>query len=153
MITWLLWLGLGGLSLVLALREFGWLTFNIPQWRRQTGKTWYARLGPIGAAWWWGLDLGSGLTTLVTFSGYWLLVLAALLKGIPLYGGLVLGLYGLGRALSVALTPFLFNLKGGENLWTHLDALLAGRLHLRRWHGYGLLGLALGLLMRGVMSW
>jgi len=132
------------------MHEFGWLSLPIPQWSRQTSNGWYTRFGPIGAAWWWGIDLGSGLTTLITFSGYWLLVLAVFANGIPIYGGIVLGLYGLGRALPVGISPLLIQRKDW-NSRVSLRLLLRYRPNLHRWHGYGLFGLALGLALRGLI--
>lgn len=144
-----LWLILGVLSLLLAIREFGWARFPIPQWKRQTEKTWSHRMHPIVAAWWWGIDLGSGLTTLVTFSGYWLLVIVALLQGEPGYGALVLGMYGLGRGLAVWLPPHLLK---GMPLQAGLRALLMNRSFLHRWHGYELIGMGLGMIVRGLVT-
>lgn len=143
------WLCLAGLSTLLALRELGWIRFPIPQWRRQTEKMWGFRFGPLGAAWWWGIDLGSGLTTHVTFSSYWLLVLAILFNGSAVYGGLVLGLYGLGRALPVSVVPRL--LEATDPLWVTLNDLWQQYPHLHRWHRYGLAGLALGLVVRALI--
>lgn len=82
------------------------------------------------------------------FAQYWLLVLAVLLRGGVVYGGTVLGLYGLGRALSVAAVPPL--LDRSVALLEGLQAVRAYRPSLHRWHGYGLLVLALGLTARGV---
>lgn len=143
------WLGMGGLSLVLALREFGWLRFPVPQWPRQTQKLWGNRFGPVAAAWWWGLDLGSGLTTLVTFSGYWLLVLATFLRGSAGYGALVLGLFGLGRALAVSIAPQLFDRH--RLLRDTMHDLLREGHQLRRWHGFGLVVLTGGWLLHGML--
>jgi hypothetical protein len=143
------WLLLGGISAALALREFGRFQFPVPQCRRQTQKVWGNRFGPATAAWWWGLDLGSGLTTIVTFSGYWLLVLAVLFGSDARYGAAVLGLYGLGRSLSVVLVPLL--LDRTSTLLAALQRLRGYRPYLHRWHGYGLLGLALGLTIRGMV--
>jgi hypothetical protein len=106
-------------------------------------------MGPVGAAFWWGADLGSGLTTLVTFSGYWLLVAAVLLRGGAIYGAIVLGLYATGRALSVAVVPLL--LDRNLPLLPALRGLWQYRPSLHRWHAYGLLGLALGIGMREVI--
>jgi hypothetical protein len=144
------WFILGTLSLTFILREFGWMRFPVPQMDRQTNKTWRSRFGPESAAWWWGLDLGSGLTTLVTFSGYWLLVLATLFKGEVIYGGLVIGLYGLGRALSVILVPLLFDSR--ISLVSNLVGLWDNQLYLRRGHDYALMGLTVGLLLHSIIS-
>jgi len=143
------WLSLGGLSLLLGFREFGWIQFPVPQWPRQTKKVWGLHFGRAVAAWFWGLDLGSGLTTLVTFSGYWILVLVALLGGEVVYGTLVLGLYGLGRGLSVAIVPLLLDHTLG--LLAALQRVRGFGPSLHRWHGYGLLALAIGLTIRGLL--
>ncbi len=144
------WLTLGVIGLILALREVGFIRFNIPQLRRQTKSSWYRKFGPIQAAWWWGVDLGSGLTALITFSGYWLLVLAILFRGDTLYGGAVLGLYGTGRAIAVGLPPLVLGLRTSEAYSSSLPSLLTFRPDLRKLHGYGLMIIALGLLLNGV---
>lgn len=142
------WLALSSVATILALREFGRIDFPIPQRSRQTAKTWYGRFGPIGAAWWWGVDLGSGLTTIVTFSGYWLLAITAVMGGSPVYGALVIGLYGLGRASSVWLTPMVM----GPILPSSLGELLAIRPHLHRWHARILTAVAFALALRTVVT-
>lgn len=141
-----LWMGMASLSVTLALREFGWVRFPVPQVPRQTAKMWRARFGPVGAAWRWGLDLGSGLTTFVTFSGYWLVLVAVIVQGVPIYGASVIGLFGLGRALAVTIVPMLLDRE--EFLPTVLHDLWHQRTRSLRWHGYGLLALGLGLFLQ-----
>lgn len=85
----------------------------------------------------------------VTFSGYWILVLVALLGGEVVYGTLVLGLYGLGRGLSVAIVPLLLDHTLG--LLAALQRVRGFGPSLHRWHGYGLLALAIGLTIRGLL--
>lgn len=148
--AWPFWTALGGLSLILAAREFGWLKFGVPQCRRQTSKMWFVSMGPVRAAWWWGVDLGSGLTTLVTFSGYWILILAILFNGTPGYGALLLGVFALGRAAAVGGVPLLVAIRQ-SNLIQFAEALLDHREELRRWHGYGLLSIAGVLLLRAIV--
>ncbi|ACZ41467.1 hypothetical protein Tter_0549 [Thermobaculum terrenum ATCC BAA-798] len=54
--------------------------------------------------------------------------------------------HGLGRALAVAWVPLLFDHR--VTLLENLQGLRAYRPCLHRWHGYGLLVLALGLTIR-----
>jgi len=143
-----IWISIAVLSLILALREFGWLHFPIPQLSRQTPKQWFDSSNPIIVAWWWGIDLGSGLTTYVTFSGYWLLVLVAFSNGSLLYGGFILSFFGLGRALAVWLPPTITSsLKNACYMPKFQNVLLESRPYLHKWHGYGLFGLTFALIV------
>lgn len=148
-VSWQFWLGLGLVSLLLVAREFGALRVPIPQVRRQTGKTWYFRFGPIGAAWWWGIDLGSGLTSLITFSAYWLLLLVVFFSRSPQYGGIVLGMFGIGRAATTWITPYLFGAE--SDLRLALADLLQQRHRIHVWHRYGLLAVTIAVLVRGLL--
>lgn len=65
------------------------------------------RYGPVSSAFLWGVDLGLGLTTRVTFASYWVLLLACFALGDPFGGAVPLGSYGLGRTLLVASGPIL----------------------------------------------
>jgi hypothetical protein len=146
------WPGLGLLASLLVLRELGWLRFPIPQFPRQTVKTWFPAVSAAHAAFWWGLDLGSGLTTLVTFSGYWLIVAAAVLKGDAAFGALLLGGYGLGRSLPIALAPL-----GTDCRRTlqpeYVGRVVACRPRLRPWHLALLTATTLGLLAGVMRAW
>jgi hypothetical protein len=51
----------------------------------------------------WGIDLGQGWTTFISFSGYYGLVVWSILAGKPYVGVFALGAYGLGRALPVVV--------------------------------------------------
>lgn len=142
-----LWMLLSGLSAVLALHEFYWLRLPIPQLHRQTSKWWRTRFGAVGAAWLWGLDLGSGLTTIVTFSGYWILVLAALSSGEAWYGGLILGMFGVSRAIVVFLMPKLVMLQENHLCWM-IQTLPSYQATLHKWHALGLFIIGMGLAVR-----
>lgn len=88
-------------------REIGWLAVPLPQLRRQTRSVW-ARVFPRTlAAALWGIDLGMGFTTWLTFSGAWLLAAVAVVFGAPGFGATLFFLYWLGRALPVWLGPLL----------------------------------------------
>lgn len=99
---------ISAVGLMLAGRDIGVLRIPIPQLRRQTQKTWRHSFGSLTSAWLWGLDLGSGLTTLVNYAVYWILPLAAILRGEVVYGSVVLGLFGVGRAFVTAAVSLAF---------------------------------------------
>ena len=145
--TPVLWMILSGLSAVLALHELYWLRLPIPQLHRQTAKWWRARFGAVGAAWLWGLDLGSGLTTIVTFSGYCILVLAALNSGNVWYGGLILGIFGISRAIVVFIMPKLVMSQENHLRWM-IQTLPSYQTALHKWHALGLFVIGMGLTVR-----
>lgn len=74
--------------------------------KRQTKRRWRYRYGPNLSAFFWGIDLGLGVTTRVTFASYWVLLFACVALADPVAGIVLLGSYGLGRAILVASGPF-----------------------------------------------
>ena len=74
---------------------------------RQTKMAWRMRMGPVRSAFWWGIDIGTGLTTAVNYQSLWIFVLASLVVANPV-GGIVLYMgYGLGRSALVWIGPAL----------------------------------------------
>lgn len=69
--------------------------------RRQTPSWWLCAFGPKWAGFAWGIDLGQGWTTRIVFSGYYGLIFYAVVAASPVLSGLILGAYGLGRALPI----------------------------------------------------
>lgn len=98
---------IGFLSLVLAAREWGWIRFRLPERKLQTEKVWVHEFGFVSASAMWGLHIGLGFATRVTYGGFWVLVAVALVLGEPLYGAAVMLAYWLGRALPVWVAPAL----------------------------------------------
>lgn len=94
-------------AVVAAARELKWISFPLPQLKRQTKDYWGKFFPGKIAAMLWGFDLGLIFTTYLTFAGVWLLAILAVLMGDPISGVLVFGLYWLGRTLSVWLAPLL----------------------------------------------
>jgi hypothetical protein len=91
-------------TIVAAAREFGVISFPLPELGRQTNGAWAKgprNLAPIL----WGLDLGMLFTTWFTFSGMWALVIFALLSGSPSFGAALLVAFWAGRALPVWMGP------------------------------------------------
>jgi hypothetical protein len=74
---------------------------------RQTHPAWARRFGRVQAAFLWGLDLGTGLTTQSTYVGYWLLPLAVLAAGQPAVGLAAYLVFSLTRSAPVVLGPIL----------------------------------------------
>jgi hypothetical protein len=93
------------LSLMLAAREFGWINFWLPERKLQTEKFWVHDFGFVMASAMWGLHIGLGFATRVTYGGFWVLVAVALALGDPLFGAVLMLVYWLGRALPVWVTP------------------------------------------------
>jgi len=94
-------------AVVAAARELEWISFPLPQLKRQTKEFWGKFFPGRIAAMLWGFDLGFIFTTRLTFAGVWFLTVVSVLVGEPLFGGLLFGLYWLGRSLSVWLAPTL----------------------------------------------
>lgn len=94
-------------GLIAIAREVGWLSFPLPELRRQTEGVWAKLFSGTVAATLWGFDLGLVFTARLTFSGVWLLVAVAMLVGEPAFGSALFVLYWLGRALSVWIAPLL----------------------------------------------
>jgi len=133
---------IGALGVLLSARDVGVLHFPIPQLRRQTNPVWRHRFGPTWAAWLWGLDLGSGLTTLVSYAAYWLLPIAVILRGEVWYGAGVFGLFGFGRALWTVAAAL--NLRASEGFHAgHLLQLWQHGAVIRRTHAASAVGLCL----------
>lgn len=89
--------------LLAALRDAGIVKLSLPSLKRQT-PVWFPRVfGTRMGTFAWGLDLGQGWTTLISFTGYYALIVIALLNASPIQGALILCVYGLGRALPVIL--------------------------------------------------
>lgn len=93
----------GTLFLVCALRDAGVVRWALPSLERQTPPWCQCTFGPVWGAFVWGVDLGQGWTTHIMFTGYYGLVAWAFLAATPLQSGLIVGAFGLGRALPVLI--------------------------------------------------
>jgi cytochrome c biogenesis protein CcdA len=112
------------LGLVLAAREWGWVSFRLPERKRQTEKFWAHDFGFVMASAMWGLHIGLGFATRVTYGGFWVLVTVALALGDPLYGAVLMLVYWLGRVLPVWAGPALSRSDSeavdlSESAWEH----------------------------------
>jgi len=104
-------------ALLLAAREWGWIRFPLPELKRQTEKFWAHEFGFVMASAMWGLHIGLGFATRITFGGFWILAAIALALGDPTYGAMLMLTYWLGRALPVWVGPALL-------MWTSDTSML-----------------------------
>lgn len=134
------WLGIIvalAIGLIAFAREVGWISFPLPQLRRQTKEFWGKVFPGSVAAILWGLDLGLTFTTRLTFSGVWLVAGVAVIIGEPSFGAALFLLYWLGRALSVWIAPLLMP-DANATPWV-MDVIYA---HYRLFQRVHVLGLA-----------
>jgi cytochrome c biogenesis protein CcdA len=96
----------GALFIVCALQDGGGWRWVRPSLHRQTPAWFRPAFGPLWGELAWGVDLGQGWTTRILFSGYYGLVLWAILRARPAHAVVVLGAYGLGRGLPVLTASF-----------------------------------------------
>lgn len=105
---------------------------------RQTPGNWTCVLGPRGASFGWGVDLGNGLTTRLPYYALVGLLLAAVLAEHPWQSIMILMAYGVAR--SVAVLSVMWT---RPNHTAEVCTLLDRRSHLLR-HSVGFAGLLVG---------
>jgi hypothetical protein len=116
-------LAAGGVAAVYSLRESGLVKVPAPQSRRQVPNAWRWRYRPEVASALYGGALGVGVATPIAITSFYVLPIYALFSGSVFISALVLGAYGLGRA--VPLVPLRADLsRSGETLEQLLPALL-----------------------------
>lgn len=92
----------GVAGLVYSLRELGIVPVPLPLVRRQVPSKWRRDWPPRVAAFFYGLALGGGVSTSVYVSTFYVVAVWVVLQGSPVYGAIVLGLFGAGRGLPIA---------------------------------------------------
>ncbi len=92
-----------GVALVYAARELLGLPVPLPDVRRQVPDWWRTFFAPRVAAFLYGLGLGVGFLTYLSYGTLVAVAVAALASGHPLVGALVCIPFGLARGLSVWL--------------------------------------------------
>lgn len=123
-------------SLILATREWGWIKFRLPERKLQTEKVWAHEFGFVTASAMWGLHIGLGFATRVTYGGFWVLVGLILVLGDPFYGAIVMLSYWLGRALPLWIAPLWFS--SGEEAANLSESIFDHRLVYHRVTGIAL---------------
>jgi hypothetical protein len=106
---------IGGLCLLGALFEFGWMTYPLPHCRRQVSRLWMLRYPWSFVAFGYGIQLGCGVATRIKHATFFVVLGCALLSGSAAAGATIVGLFGVVRSLPAALS--------GPWLVSPLDAL------------------------------
>ncbi|MCM3719441.1 hypothetical protein [Fictibacillus phosphorivorans] len=88
----------GIISILYGLREVGYIKLPMPQRKWQVPVSWIINRKYVGA-FLYGLTIGAGYLTYITYSGFYVWLLLALYLGNPLYGFILGIIYGLGRSL------------------------------------------------------
>jgi hypothetical protein len=89
----------GLLAIAYALSDLGLVRLPRPTVMQAVPVTWWRRWQPYGAALLYGAALGLGVTTRIAFGSFYILCVWCVLRGDSGYGALVMGTYGLARAL------------------------------------------------------
>jgi hypothetical protein len=139
--------GMGVLAVCLAAREWGWITFPLPERKRQTEKSFAHQFGFITASAMWGFHIGLCFVTRITYGGFWLLVAADLFLGRADYGALLMMTYWLGRTLPVWIGPLLSNEGDAAKL---MDQVTAAKPIYTQLVGLSLLWSAIVMLLVGL---
>ncbi len=127
----------GSVAIILAAREMGWIRFQLPELKRQAEKVWAHEFGIVTASAMWGVHIGLGFATRMTYGGFWILVGFSMVFGEPSYGAVLLLAYWMGRILPVSLAPML--VRSGMPITELPELIFAdGRLY-HRLVGCGLL--------------
>ncbi len=96
-------ISLAAIAALYLLREAFGVRVPLPQARRQVPEWWRTFFSPEVAAFLYGLGLGIGWLTFVSFGSYVAVTAGAFLSGDPLLGLAIGAPFGLARAVSVTL--------------------------------------------------
>lgn len=105
-----------GTAIVVALMEFGLVPRPWPLVQRQTKMHLRMTTGSARAAFWWGVDIGNGLTTAANYHTLWIFVLAAIALSDPVASLALYASYGFGRAGIVWSGPLLRRAASRRNI-------------------------------------
>ena len=95
---------IGLLAVGYALSDIGFFRLPRPHILAAVPVTWWRWWNPYGAALAYGAALGLGIMTRVQFGTFYILCLWCVLKGTPIYSMLLMGTYGIIRALTLLPT-------------------------------------------------
>jgi hypothetical protein len=143
-------------AMIIAAREWKWITFPLPESKHQTERTWVQQFGFLTAAVMWGLDIGFGFGTRIKYGGFWVLIAVALAFGDPLYSAVLMISYWFGRVLPLWVAPLLVRTTSDAMALPGAVLSRASFYHqLTGWASFGLAGIALVVAMhaRDSLSW
>lgn len=107
-------LALAAMLLVAGLADLGFINIPLLNVERQTPGSWPCSLGQRPAAFAWGLDLGLGVSTRVAYVSIYAIPVAAALSGGVLAAMAVMGAFGLGRTVAVAVPSLALGASSGD---------------------------------------
>ncbi len=119
-------LALAAVAVLYALREAAGLPLPLPDRHRQVPDWWRTFFSPPAAAFLYGLGLGVGFLTFLTFGTFVAVATGALVSGDPLLGAAVCAPFGLGRGLSVLVSRRASSAEAAARVIDRLEAA-AGR--------------------------
>jgi len=97
------WGFLALLCLGYALHELRLFKMPTPQIKRQVPQRWLGQFHPFVTWLLFGLNLGVGVTTYIPVGTFYIVLLAALFGQNPLYAMALMGVFGLGRAMTTLI--------------------------------------------------
>jgi len=143
-------IAISALGLILAASDARMGPLRTPSLRRQTRPAWYRTLGSQRAFLFWGLDLGTGFSTIRVGSLYWLLIpLVAFLVPASV-APLVTGAYG--ATLAAGLAFVVVKARGGTDSCAPAVASLRRAQAMRVTSAIALVLVSCSLLASGVLS-
>ena len=113
------WVGVAGIALLYTVREATGLRVPIPDRHQQVPLWWRSFYSPRVSSFLYGLGLGVGYLTYLSFGTYVVVTAAAFASGNALIGAAISAPFGLGRALSVALA----NARASEDRPSGIDRI------------------------------
>ena len=142
---WAFCLGLGSLMVLYSVAEFGYWRLPRPQIARQVRREWVAILPGEWAALFHGLGLGWGVFTFIPFSTLYFVIAGAFVVANPLWGSVILAIFGFARGFPVLLLSIAH--PAGMETDELRNKLLAVEGPVRRGNGAILLFSSVAMLM------
>jgi len=106
----ILWALTAGIATAYGVAELRGVHLPVPSRHWQVPRVWGARGRTFHAAA-FGLLLGPGFFTVINFIGYYILLIWCVLTASPLYGGVLMALFGAIRAAPVVLIPLISKMR------------------------------------------
>lgn len=131
------------------IHELGLARMPAPEFRRQVQQHWRTALPPRLLAIVYGLELGAGLTTFVSSTSFYVVVLWIVTRGSAFEGAAMLSLYAFGRAVPVLLIAM--RTSSAIQSGTVVSKLLLWRPAVRVANGY-LLGFVAACTAAGALA-
>ena len=113
------WIAVAVIALLYTVREATGLSVPIPDRHQQVPLWWRSFYSPRVSSFLYGLGLGIGYLTYLSFGTYVVVTAASLASGNALIGASISAPFGLGRALSVALA----NARASEDRPSGIDRI------------------------------